>query len=249
MTAGLAASPDVRRATVPPCTRTAPSAAEATSIRTATAARRDLWGERLLASTQGPTFGAAQRFLRPLFFARAAGQTSLTRSGVHYVALSQPAGVEGATTVSLHVADGSEILAERVDGAALSVSVGGEPYGRCLRRLTLPRLAEGWLPILRTGYVDARGIRYRQESFAARGAVARRLVAHVRLTADARTATGDATIRFRAPNGSLSLEVSRGGTSTIAVAWPLGSPKAGSSSSPSRGSRTPTGLFSCRTSG
>jgi hypothetical protein len=214
-------SPGAERAR-PSCSLETPAPSEATRIRTATAARRDIWGERLLGEPQGPTLAGAQRFLRPLLFARAAGQSDLTRSGFHYVAFSQPAGVEGATTVSLHVADGSEILAERIDGPRLSLTVGGERYGRCLGRLTPPSLAEGWLPILRTAYVDARGTRYRQESFAARDAVARRLVAYVRLTADARDNTSAAAIRFRGPDGDLGFEVARGTTRTITLAWPLG---------------------------
>ena len=215
-------SPPAERALSSSCNLAAPNTSEGTRIRTATAARRDIWGERLLSAPEGPTLAGAQRFLRPLFFAGAAGQTRLTRSGVHYVAFSQPAGVEGATTVSLHVADGSEILAERVGGPALSLTVGAEPYGRCLARLAPPTLAEGWLPILQTAYEDGRGIRYRQESFAARDAVARRLVAHVRLTADARGSTTEAAIRFRAPGGSVRLDVPRGATRTVTVAWPLG---------------------------
>ena len=217
------APPDAERARSS-CNLAAPSPSEAARIRTASVARRDLWGERLLRAPEGPTLAGAQRFLRPLLFARAAGRTGLTRSGVHYVAFSQPAGVEGATTVSLHVADGSEILAERVEGQALSLTVGGERYGRCLGRLAPPTLAEGWLPILQTAYVDGRGIRYRQESFAARDAVARRLVAHVRLTADARDSTAGATVRFRGPDGEVTLGVPRRATRSITLAWPLGAP-------------------------
>ena len=220
--AGLGPSSPEAPLALAACRPAGPDAAEVARLRTAAAARRDIWGEQLLASAEGPTLAGAQRFLRPLLFAKAAGRTNLTRSGVHYVAFSQPAGVQGAETVSLHVADGSEILAERVEGAALSVAVGGEPYGRCLGRLAPPRLAEGWLPVLRTAYVDGHGVSYGQESFAARDPVARRLVAHVRLTADARGATGATTVRFRGPRGSVTVEVPRGESRTVAVAWPLG---------------------------
>ena len=219
---GAGSSRDSRTAAVN-CLPPGPDTAETNRIRTATAARRDLWGEQLLAAPEGPTLAGAERFLRPLFFAKAAGRTRLTRSGAHYVAFSQPAGPQGATTVSLHVADGSEILAERADGPALSVSVGPERFGGCLGRLTPPRLAEGWLPVLRTAYADVNRVQYRQESFAARDAVAQRLVAYVRISADARAAERGATIRLRGPRGSVTAIVPPGSTRTVAVAWQLAS--------------------------
>ena len=58
---------------------------------------------------------------------------------------------------------------------------GRERYGSCLSRLAAPRLADGFLPILETQYVDAAGNRYRQESFAVRGLGTGDLVSFVRL--------------------------------------------------------------------
>ena len=78
-------------------------------IEGALGAGRDVWGEALLASPEGPTHAGASRFLPPLLLARAAGRTRLTASGVHYVPFSQPAGAQGGLSVALHVADGSEI--------------------------------------------------------------------------------------------------------------------------------------------
>ena len=88
-----------------------------------------------------------------------------------------PAGPQGAGSVALHVADGSQIVSERVGGPSLTVDVGGERFGSCLRRLTPARLAGGWLPILETRY---RG--RSQESFAARVPEVGTLVSFVRVT-------------------------------------------------------------------
>ena len=79
---------------------------------------------------------------------------------MYYLALAQPEGVQGAGSVALHVADGSQIVSERVGGRSLTVRVGAggrERYGACLRRLVNARLADGWLPIVETGYTDAAG--------------------------------------------------------------------------------------------
>ena len=114
----------------------------------------------------GPTLGAARRYLAPLFLAREA-KGPLTATGAHYLQFGLPAGPRGIVAPVLHVADGSEVRLRRADGPRLQVWTGRERYGSCLARLTGPRLADGWLPILRTGYRDAAGRRYEQESFAA----------------------------------------------------------------------------------
>ena len=111
---------------------------------------------------------------------RPAGSGS-RRSGVYYLPFAQPDGPLGAGTVALHVADGSEIVSQRVGGPALEVSVAGGPYGACLARLTPATLADGWLPILETRYSG-----YTQESFAARIPETRSLVSFVRVTGPGR---------------------------------------------------------------
>ena len=125
------------------------------------------WGDELLRSRSGPTLSPPRAgvALAPLLYARSAGRRRLTRSGVYLPApFDQPDGPLGAGTVALHVADGSEIVSQRVGGPALTeVSVAGSPYGACLSRLTPATLADGWLPILETRYSG-----YTQESFAAR---------------------------------------------------------------------------------
>jgi len=102
--------------------------------------------------------------------------------------------------VALHVADGGQIVSELANGPRLSVSVGArgtEHYGACLSRLETPRLYDAYLPILETSYVDADGVRYRQESFAARIPGMRSLVSFVQLSVDPRgTRVGRAHLRF-----------------------------------------------------
>ena len=150
--------------------------------------RRDLWGAHLLAAPNGPTYERAQRYLTPLLLARTQNGRKLTASGVHYTHFSQPSPTRGATSVALHVADGSQIISRRSHGRNLRIAVGvggRERYGFCLRRLGRPRLRAGYLPVLQTQYVDRHGVRYRQESFATRIPETRSLVSFVKLTADA----------------------------------------------------------------
>ena len=148
-------------------------------------ARRDVWGERFLRAPGGPTYEAARRLLPPLLLAQAEGQP-LTTSGFHYLAFAPPPQNAGAETAALHVADGSQIVADRAQRRALTVFAGGELFGSCFGRLTPGSLAAGWLPILRTRYVDAAGNRYEQESFAWHLPGRRAVASFVRLTVDAR---------------------------------------------------------------
>ena len=162
-------------------------------------AGRDVWGNALLRRPDGPTFAGAARYLAPLWLARAAGGTSLTDSGAHYLAFGWPADAQGSGSVPLHVADGSQIVSQRWRGPALSVGVGRdgrERFGSCFARLAHPRLAGGYLPVLQTAYVDASGVRYRQESFAAPLPTTGRLASFVRVAADAHLSSGPAAIRF-----------------------------------------------------
>ena len=204
-------------------------------------ATEDVWGNRLLQAPRGPTYEQARRFLAPAVLGRAAGHVRLTASGYHYVPFSGEVGDRGAGTMAPHVADGSQIISQRSSGRSLSVSVGAsgrERFGACRARLETPRLAGGYLPVLRTRYVDFQGTRYRQESFAARRGPARSLVSYVEITADTR-GTGPARIRLtssetglrRGTNGllrrdrSIALAASPGGKidgSTITYLVPAG---------------------------
>jgi hypothetical protein len=181
-------------------------------------ARRDVWGDSLLAAPHGPTYAGAARYLKPLLLARAANGRPLTESGVHYAAFGEPDGAWGATSVALHVADGSQIISERAHGRQLTVAVGRrgrERYGSCLDRLRGPSLADGYLPVLDTRYADADGVRYEQESFAAHIPETASLVSFVRLSADAsRSSSGLTRIRLTpsiAPLASSDGRLSRKG--------------------------------------
>jgi len=90
------------------------------------------------------------------------------------------------------------------------VWAGAERYGSCVTRLATPRLAGGWLPILRTSYRDAAGRRYAQESFAARGAASGALTSFLELDGAGRVAAGGRALRF--------------GTGSHYVEWPQRGP-------------------------
>ncbi|NUT55418.1 MAG: hypothetical protein HOQ03_05485 [Thermoleophilia bacterium] len=178
----------------------------------------DVWGNQLLRAPDGPSFAAAQRLLPPLFYARAPKKRPLTESGAYYLTFGQPLGPRGAGSVALHVADGSQIVAERVGGRRLTVFVGAkgrERYGSCLSRLGFAQLADGWQPILSTTYRDGAGVRYRQESFAAQTSETGSLVSFVRLDVDARRASRKfSQLRLATSTRALrrSLAFTRGGT-------------------------------------
>lgn len=183
----------------------------ARSVRQALLAGRDLWGHRLLASPNGPTYEGARRYLAPLLYAYAGNGKPLTASGVYYLPFSFPFSPYGPQGFALHVADGSEIVTRRAGGRSLGVYVGAtgrERYGSCLARLTPARLAEGYLPILETSYVDTRGARYRQESFVGRVYGTTSLVSFVHVSVDTRRSTGGAVVRL-VPSGRLSPEGDR----------------------------------------
>ncbi len=181
-----------------PCSGPRPAAGYAKSVRAVLLAKRDLWGNRLLAAPNGPTYEAASRYLEPLLYAEGRGGRALTASGVYYLPFSFPFSVY-VTVSALHVADGSQIISRRVGGPSLTVSVGSsgrERYGSCLGRLAPAQLADGYLPILDTSYVDAAGVRYQQESFVGRVYGSTSPVSFVHLTVDARDAKAGAVVRL-----------------------------------------------------
>lgn len=159
-------------------------------------ARRDILGERLIAARTGPTYDAGSRLLPPLWYARGRGGVAVTRSGAYYLTFAYPLSLYGEKAFALHVADGSAVLTRRSDGPSLTLYVGDgeERYGSCLSRLTPPTLAGGYLPIVRTAYVDGRGVRYEQESFAGRVPGVTSLVSFLRLKVDPRSTKNDAGI-------------------------------------------------------
>ena len=93
-------------------------------------------------------------------------------SGVYYLAFGRPARrARGARSRRPDVADGSQIVSERVGGPKLTIGrrpiARRERYGSCLVRLATPdALPAATCRSSRRRYVDAGGVRYRQESFA-----------------------------------------------------------------------------------
>jgi hypothetical protein len=188
-------------AAAPACAPRFATAAYSSFVQRAVSSGRDLWGEVLLRKPAGPTYAAARTYLTPLTQGMQWAGRPLTASGSYYLPLSFPFTPYGSTVFALHVADGSEIITRRVGGASLSVYVGSgsELYGSCAARLQAPHLAKGYLPVLQTAYADARGVRYRQESFVGRsyGAYgARSVISFVRLVVDARQARQAVTVRL-----------------------------------------------------
>jgi hypothetical protein len=211
-------------------------AAHGTLPERALSKRRDVLGERLIASRPGPTYAAIRALLPPLWYALGRGGRRLTASGAYYLTFAYPLSLYGTKAFALHVADGSQIVTRRIGGPTLTLFVGDgrERYGSCLPRLGGPWLARGWLPVVRTSYVDARGVRYTQESFAGRAHGARSLVSFVRLHVDATRAPGrTAVVRFVPSAGSAGRLVADGfgasaiggfrrrvhGTAVLDVAW------------------------------
>ena len=199
------------------------TAAHASRVDRALRTHHDVWGNALLNAPDGPSYDAARRLLPPLLYARAAGKRSLTESGVYYVPFGQPLGARGAGSVALHVADGSQVIAERVGGRRLTILVGAqgrERYGSCLTRLGQARLADGYQPIMTTTYTDADRVRYRQESFAARTSETGSLVSFIRLDVDASRASAKAAqVRLRPSLGGLRKRgnsLVRGGSTFLA---------------------------------
>ncbi len=168
------------------------------SVQRAIDSGPDVWGDQLLASRAGPTLAAARRRLTPLLLATQRRQLPLTPSGFYYVPLSFGFSSYGPAVFALHVADGSEIITRHIGGPSLSVYVGDgrERYGSCSVRLRPAQLVDGYLPIVQTSYVDAKGVKYTQESFVGRAYGARSVVSFVKLHVDARNASSDASIRL-----------------------------------------------------
>src|ERR671913_72794 len=200
------------------CAAPRATAAQTNKVARALRAPHDLWGNQLLNAPDGPSYAAAQRLLPPLFYARAPKKRPLTESGAYYLTFGQPHGARGAGSVALHVADGSQVIAERVGGRRLTVFVGAagrERFGSCLSRLGFARLADGYLPVLTTTYRDGAGVRYRQEAFAAHTSETGSLVSFVRFDVDASRASRKLVqLRIATSVRQLrrSLAFSRGGT-------------------------------------
>lgn len=184
------------------CAVRAATPAYTSSVEQAVASKRDFWGGRLLRARGGPTYADARRFLTPLTQGMQWAGRPLTASGSYYLPFSFPFTSNGSTVFALHVADGSEIVTRRIGGPSLTLYVGHygiDRYGSCAARLRPAQLAQGYLPILQTGYEDGGGVRYTQESFVGRAYGTygvRSVISFVKLVVDARGATRSATVRL-----------------------------------------------------
>jgi hypothetical protein len=167
----------------------------AQAVTQALAQKEDVWGNELLRSPAGPTYAGVRRLLAPLMLVGPPSGNQphrLTESGVYYLAFGLPTEDGGARSLELHVADGSQIISGSVGGPRLTLSVGRtgrERYGACLARLRAPTLYRGYLPVLETSYVAGDGVRYRQQSFAARIPGTTSVMSLVRVVVDPRSAT------------------------------------------------------------
>jgi hypothetical protein len=170
------------------------------SVRAALDSKRDLWGEQLLAEPGGPTYEAASTFLPPLLYGQQRQYRPLTPCGVYYLAFSYPPSAYSPPLYSLHVADGSEIVTRKVGDGSLAIDVGPrglDHYGACPAWLTPAKLADGYLPILQTAYVDRDGVRYREESFLGRAGSRHKPVAFVKVEVDATGSPFGAVVALR----------------------------------------------------
>ncbi len=149
------------------------------ALNAALHAKRDMWGEELIARAEGPTYENIEKRLRPMMWIG----DYVTTSGVYYLALGRHASTTGGGDSALHVADGSEIISRNhKTGRRTAFFVGSERYGTDLHRLDGPALHKGYQPVLLTKYVDGDGGRWEQESFATHIPETDSLVSFVRIT-------------------------------------------------------------------
>ena len=169
-------------------------------------AKRDVWGEELIARDEGPTYENIADYLRPMLWVG----DYVTTSGVYYLVFGQHESVTGGGDCALHVADGSEIISRHHKTGRRTAffvgSDGSELYGTDLERLDGPKLHQGYQPVVLTEYQDGDGGRWEQESFATHIPETDSLVSFVRITCLAdpdagkpailrvRTALTDATV-------------------------------------------------------
>ena len=204
--------PELLPAAAGTCPAEVASPAYAASVRRALASKRDIWGDHLRALPGGPTYDAARAYLAPILYAQKRQYKPLTPSGAYYLAFTYPPSVYSPPVYTLHVADGSEIITRRVGDGSLAIDVGArgtEHYGACTAWLTPATLADGYLPILETGYVDGNGVRYKQESFLGRAGTDSQQVAFDKVEVDATGLPYGAVVSFR-PKLSRALALSNG---------------------------------------
>ncbi|RSS81119.1 hypothetical protein [Streptomyces sp. WAC06614] len=169
-------------------------------VETALRSKEDIWGEKVLASRNGPTYDNVKGYLTPLMYVRQPVHLGpMTDTGVYYIPFGFPKELTGRGAVALHVADGSQIMSNHWNGRNLKVFVGhgDERYGACLANLKGPHLSRGYLPVLESEYKDAQGVSYRQQSFAAHIPGTDLAASFIRITASGGGKSNSATIKLR----------------------------------------------------
>ncbi len=162
------------------------------SVREMAESRQDVWGEAALRQPGGPSYEFFRDLLPPLRYVNTAFR--------HYpIVLGAPRARMKARWVS----NGSAVNARadqkpmwREVGFPVHFHVGerAEAFGENLEHLDGPRYAEGYLPIVRAAYTQAKTI-YEQEAFApVRGALAEQGAVAVRFTV--RGAAGSIQVRL-----------------------------------------------------
>jgi hypothetical protein len=162
--------------------KTAEDLAYEESLWEALSQKRDVWGDKLIALPEGPTYENIVNYLNPIMFCG----DYVTTSGVYYLVFGDAKSLIGGGDCALHVGDGSEIKSRRMEGRKTTFFVGvdgGERFGSNLDRLKEPKLFNGYQPILVSDYTDKEGILYHQESFATYIPETKSLVSFIRLAA------------------------------------------------------------------
>ncbi|MFC5650567.1 hypothetical protein ACFPYJ_15830 [Paenibacillus solisilvae] len=164
---------------------------------------QDIWGQQVLAKPEGPTYDNVKDYLSPIMYAiaPAAGGGFLTDTGVYYIPFGQPQQPTTPGNVALTVADGSQIISNKVGNLSSRIFVGAdgkEQFGSCLTNLSTPELYKGYLPILELNYKDHQGITYHQESLATAIPGTDTIASYVEITADhSMKKSGQSAIRIQ----------------------------------------------------
>lgn len=158
------------------------------SVTEALYSPQDVWGRQVLAKPEGPTYNNVKDYLAPIMYAigPAAQGSFLTDTGVYYIPFGQPQQLTTPGNVALTVADGSQIISNKVGNLSTRIFVGAsgqEQFGSCLANLGTPELYKGYLPILELTYKDHDGNQYTQESLATNLPGTDVLASYVKITA------------------------------------------------------------------
>src|SRR5205085_1405927 len=134
------------------------SSAYAGRVAAAIRSGKDVWGNRLLAAPEGPSYDDARAMLPPLLYAVQRKRQRTTLPAARSAPLAYPTGGRSPKTSALAAAAGTEIIPPHVTGYHVRTEVGAtgpKRYGSCLARTQTATRADGYLPIIDTSYVDA----------------------------------------------------------------------------------------------